>query len=147
MLVVVAVVAVGGCFHLACCCCRSSSALCVNVDVTAIFLCCCGSLSRWVGFTQSHCKGCWRMCATVGAIGRHLCFPTWHAGDAAWESASQLRLRLLPLRWSMNCSGLALMALMPFCSLETIFFVVLSGIRPSLHEWWLLQSPGCMSLV
>ena len=87
------------------------------------------------------------MCAIVGAIGRRLCFPTWRAGDAAWESASQLRLRLLPLHWSMNCSGLALMALMPFCSLEAIFFAVLSGIRPSLHEWWLLQSPGCVSLV
>ena len=87
------------------------------------------------------------MCAMFGAIGRRLCFPTWHAGEVAWEGASQLRLHSLPLHWSMNSSGLALMALMPFCSLEAIFFAVLSGIRPSLYEWWLLQSAGCMSLI
>ena len=94
-LVVVAVVVGGGCFRLALSCCRSASALCVNVDVTAIFLCCCGSLSRWFGLTQSRCEGCWRMCAMFGAIGRRLCFPTWCAGDAVWGRASQLRLRLL----------------------------------------------------
>ena len=146
-LVVVAVAVVGGCFCLARCCCRSSSALCVNIDVIAIFLRCCGLLSCWVEVVQSRCKGCWRMCEMVGEIGRRLCFPTWHAGDAAWESASQLRLRLLPSRWSMNCSGLALMALMPFCSLAATFLAVLSGILPSLCEWWLLQSAGCMSLI
>ena len=131
-LVVVAAAVGGGCFCLALCCCHSPSALCVNVDVTAIFLRCCGSLSRWVEVVQSQCKGCWRTCAALGAIGRRLCFPVWRAGDAVWERASQLRLRLLPQRWSMNCSGLALMALMPFCSLEAIFFAVSSGIRPSL---------------